>query len=62
MTLRSWVRFDKWFFRVRYAMRRTQPARLLDAAEFSDTRSSPVEASIHRKEIVYLTSFAEFGF
>ena len=43
MTLRSWVRFDKWFLRVRYAMRRTQPARLLDAAELSDTRSSPVK-------------------
>ena len=43
--------FWQAFFKVRYVMRRTQPARLLDAAEFSDTRSSPVEASRHPKFI-----------
>ena len=41
--------YDTWILRVRYGMRRTQPACLVDAAEFSDTRSSPVEASKHSK-------------
>ena len=50
MTFHSWVRFDTWFLRVRYGVRRTQPARLLKASK------------IHLKQIVYLTSFAEFGF
>ena len=44
-------------FRVRYGIGRTQPAPLLDAAEFSDTRSKHVEASKHTK----FTSFTEFG-
>ena len=47
-------------------MRLTQPARLLYAAEFSETRSSPVEASrypeIMRNKIVKLNGFVEFGF
>ena len=51
MTLRSWVCFDTWFFRFRCGVRQTQPTRLLDAAEFPDTRSSPVEASKHPKLI-----------
>ena len=65
MTLRSYVCFDTWFLRVSYGVRWTQPACLLGAVEFSDTRSSPVEASRHSnssKTSVQLTNFAEFGF
>ena len=43
MVLGSWVCFDVCFLRVRYGGRQNEPARLLDAAEFFDTRSSPVE-------------------
>ena len=49
MTLRSWVCFDTWFLGVRYGVTPTQPARLLDAAEFPDTRRLLVEASRHPK-------------
>ena len=38
MTLQSLLCFDTWFLRVRYGVRQTQPACLLDAAKFSDTR------------------------
>ena len=51
MTKRSWVCFDMRFLRARHGLRWSQPARLLDAVEFSDTRSSPVEALRHPKFI-----------
>ena len=49
---------------VRYGVRRTLPARLLDAVEFSDTHSSPVKGFRHPEfisNIVKSTSFAESG-
>ena len=45
ITLRSSVWFETWFSLVRYGVRLTQPARLVDAAVFSETHSSLVEAS-----------------
>ena len=49
MTLCSWVCFDTWFLLMRYGVKLTQPAPLLDAAEFSETRSSLVEAPRYPK-------------
>ena len=34
MTLCSWIKFDSWFLLMRYSVKLTQPAPLLDAAEF----------------------------
>ena len=51
MTLRNWVCFDTRFLRVRYGVKWTQPARLLDTTKFSDAHSSPFEASTHPKLI-----------
>ena len=48
---------DPWILRVTYGVRRAQLGRLLDIAELSDTRSSPVETSRYLK-----FSIAEFGF
>ena len=66
MTLCSWVCFDTRFLLMRYGVKLTQPAPLLDAAEFSETRSSLVWSfklsKTHVRFIVLLTSFAEFGF
>ena len=51
MTLRydvqSWVCFDTWFLRVRYGVKRTQPACLLEAAELPDTLAHGLLAKIH---------------
>ena len=49
MTLCSWVCFDTWILLMRYGVKLTQPAPLLDAAEFSETRRSLVEASRYPK-------------
>ena len=62
MTLRSWVCFETWFSLLRYDKTLTQQARLLDVADFFETRSPPVEASKYPKFISNkLTTFVEFG-
>ena len=49
MALCSWVCFDTWFLFMRYGVKLTKRAPLLDAAEFFETRSSLVEASRYPK-------------